>query len=74
MQLGPEWRMGALRQALALAGYWTLQLDLGALPNDVPMREERHAPDAALHPSGPTLLLEGGLIVLAERTGARPEM
>lgn len=68
----PGWRVGILKQALALAGYWVMPLRSLA----VPAREDQYQvfrETETVKVSAPLLLLSGALNVYDEPVGRRPK-
>ncbi|MDQ3326918.1 MAG: helix-turn-helix domain-containing protein [Chloroflexota bacterium] len=68
----PVWRLGAMRYALTLAGYWVLQLpDLGLL-SQMDGQRRLVAPGEALSIREPTFVIRGKVHVIEEVLGKRP--
>lgn len=72
MKGAPEWRMGAARYALAIAGYWTVQLDILDPPLEPAGRLLTYHGGEPVPVPESVLVLAGGINVYEERVGGPP--
>ncbi|MDQ3654946.1 MAG: helix-turn-helix domain-containing protein [Chloroflexota bacterium] len=68
----PVWRMGAMRYALTLAGYWVLRLPNPGLLAHLDGERRLFAPGEAVSVREPTFVTQGKLHVIEEVLGQRP--
>ncbi|MBA2363364.1 MAG: hypothetical protein H0V86_07550 [Chloroflexia bacterium] len=67
----PIWRMGAMRYALTLAGYWTMRLPDPTLLSLLDSQRCSFAPDEVVSVRQPTIVTRGKIHVIEEAVGRR---
>lgn len=68
----PEWRMGALRYALTLAGYWTMRVPETARPRLVDGQRRLFGDGEVMSVHEPTIVQHGKIHVMENAVGRRP--
>ncbi len=68
----PDWRMGALRYALTVAGYWMMRVPESALPKLVDGQYRLFADGEAVSVHEPTIVKHGKIHVMENAVGRRP--